>query len=201
MQLPPENWFAPTPISDSLIQLRYSGSGRSFIMALTRLRGFCYDLINSYGNAPRRLRYDSMSASSFDMRIWQSKLQIAALVVVALVLLAELLLWRSKVRADRAQAARDASHAQILSMFQRDLHLGMHRSEVYDYLRGHSLRFGEANGRDALVAIGRDPAPTNSICEFFYVSVLFEFNELLHQRGPLPLDNLKAISLYRDCQK
>ena len=73
MQLPPENWFAPTPISDSLIQLRYSGSGRSFIMALTRLRGFCYDLINSYGNAPRRLRYDSMSASSFDMRIWQSK--------------------------------------------------------------------------------------------------------------------------------
>jgi hypothetical protein len=135
------------------------------------------------------------------MRIWQSKLRMATLLVVALVFLAAFLLWRSRVKADRAQAAGDVSYAETLSMFQRDLQLGMHRSEVYDYLRRHSVRFGEANGKNALVAVGRDPAPTNSICEFFYVSVLFEFNELPHQPGPLPLDNLKAISLYRDCQK
>jgi hypothetical protein len=109
------------------------------------------------------------------MRIWQSTFWIATLLGVALVLLAAFLLWRSRVKSDRAQAARDASYAQTLSRLQRDLKLGMHRSEVYDYLKRHSVRFGEANGKDALVAVGIDPAPTNSICESFYVSVLFEF--------------------------
>jgi hypothetical protein len=135
------------------------------------------------------------------MPIRGSTLRIAALVFAAVVLVTVLLYWRSKTRAEDAQARRNASYQQALSGFQRDLRLGMHRSEVYSYLRSHSVEYGETNGINALVPIGRDPAPASSICEFFYVSILFEFNELPHQQEPSPLDNLKDISIYKDCQK
>jgi hypothetical protein len=130
-----------------------------------------------------------------------SKLRIATSVFITSAILLALFLWHSKNEATRAQAARDQKYRATLGTFQRDLRLGMHRSEVYDYLRFHSVQFGERNDKDALVPIGRDPARSSSICEFYYVSVLFEFNELPHQQEPSQWDNLRDISIDRDCQK
>jgi hypothetical protein len=66
-------------------------------------------------------------------------LRAIAIALAALVLSVVLFTWHSKVEAERAQAIRDASYREALSRFQRDLRLGMHRSEVYDYLRSHSV--------------------------------------------------------------
>jgi hypothetical protein len=130
-----------------------------------------------------------------------SKFQITAAAFVICVILLLLSFWRSKAETERAQRERDAKYRATLATFERDLRLGMHRSDVYQYLRLHSVPFGEENGKDAAVAIGKEPAPANSLCNSHYVAVVFAFNELPHQQGPSPLDNLRDISVEKSCQK
>jgi hypothetical protein len=153
---------------------------------------------------PRRLRYDSVSKSLFEMRIWQSKLRITALLAVILVFLAATSLWRSKVKAKRDQTARDASRAQILSTFRQELRLGMHRSEVYDYLRLHSVKFYDGGGysTDTEVFIGQDSASlTKFPCYAWDIYVVFHFDVLPKQPTQSPLDNLSNISIEKQCEK
>lgn len=130
-----------------------------------------------------------------------SKFRIPAAAFVICVLLLLISFWRWKADAYRTQRERDEKYHARLAAFERDVRLGMHRSEVYEYLRLHSLPFGEEDGKDAAVAIGKEPASGNSLCNSYYVSVLFEFNELPHQQGPSPLDNLRSISIEKRCQK
>jgi len=123
---------------------------------------------------------------------------------LVLILLAALFLWRSKVKAERAQAIRDASYGRVLSHFQRDLSLDMHRSEVYDYLRSHSVKFYDGGGSpfDAEVPIGQEPADLNHFpCYAFDVLIVFHFNVLPHQPMQSPLDNLSHISIEKWCEK
>jgi hypothetical protein len=118
-------------------------------------------------------------------------LRAIAIALAALVLSVVLFTWHSKVEAERAQAIRDASYREALSRFQRDLF-----TITFD-----PIQWSERNGIDALVPVGRDPAPVDSVCEYFYVSISFRFNKLPHQRESSPLDNLREISIDKDCQK
>jgi hypothetical protein len=135
---------------------------------------------------------------------WKSNFRIAVLTFAALVLVAFLQLWHSHVKAERAQAIRDAGYGGYLSRFQKDLRLGMHRSEVYDYLRSHSVSFYDDHGYriDAEVPIGQENADfTHFPCYGYEVFVVFRFNALPRQPTQSAVDNLSSIAIEKQCLK
>jgi hypothetical protein len=111
------------------------------------------------------------------------------------------------LRRKEAQARRDAGYARVLSSYRQDLHPGMTRAEVADYLDLHKAKYSTMNGtRDAwayLIDIGEYPSNV-WYCDRWEVYVRFEFNSSPAEHPevkPLPMDILRRIDLQRlgDC--
>lgn len=128
----------------------------------------------------------------------------AAFVLGSAVLGSVLFVWSSYQSAERALATRDATYHEIQMRFQRDLRLGLHRAEVYDYFRLHDVKFYHDDDyfNPASVAVGTDPLDYwHFPCYAQEVFVVFDFNRLPKQERPSALDNLRDIRVEKRCDK
>lgn len=91
------------------------------------------------------------------------------------------------------QAKRDFAYQAELARFQRDLRLGIPRSEVKSYLNTQKVPYNEMQW-DFEVRIGHEPS-NEWFCDHFDVYIDMEFTHLKGQSDPSPFDNLDNISV------
>jgi hypothetical protein len=122
---------------------------------------------------------------------------------VALVVVAGVLFWGWRVYARHearvaehrvAQAKRDAAYQIVLAQFQRDLQLGMPRSEVKKYLDSKQVSYFEWDW-NIQSKIGEDPDPDSFACDRWSVYIDFHFEH--GQARPSEFDRLSGIGITR----
>ena len=111
---------------------------------------------------------------------------------------------------EHLQARRDVGYRALLSQYQRDLHPGMTRATVTDYLEAHHVRYGEAvmggsgNAWSYQVRIGTDTSGSFA-CANWEVYIAFDFDnpkrKIWESRGETgdASDVLRDIRIFRFC--
>jgi hypothetical protein len=102
-------------------------------------------------------------------------------------------LLRTHNRSRRAQHERDAVYEEQLNRFQRNVRLGMHRTEVKSYLESAKVPYVQMNS-DLAVKIG-EYAADEWYCDSWYVYIEFRFSHLGGQTQPQLLDSLDSVSI------
>jgi hypothetical protein len=116
-----------------------------------------------------------------------------AVATLALIVVLSLCLVYSRIEAHRAQIQREVTYRAGLEHFQRDLRLGMHRSEVESYLEARKITYSEISP-NLDVPIGQEPSKS-IFCERWDVYIEMAFTRLTGQTGASSFDNLDSISV------
>jgi hypothetical protein len=110
-------------------------------------------------------------------------------------LIAVLSFWfiHSGIEARRTQVQRELAYQNQLQHFQRELRLGMPRSEVAAYLHSQKIQY---NGIDQYfdVKIGEEPGGS-IFCEKWVIYIEMGFSHLSGQTEPSPFDDLNSVSI------
>ena len=101
--------------------------------------------------------------------------RILAVVIVLLLALGSTWLVYSKIE----QARRETAYQTAIAPFQRDLRVGMERTDVQKYLESksiayHVVRYGGNDADTYQIKIGEEPG--SLVCEAWNVYVALEFN-------------------------
>ncbi len=115
------------------------------------------------------------------------------------------------LRSQHVQAQRERFYQSVLTEYQRDLHLGMSRADVGNYLNSHHTHYGDAsmmgsgNAWSYQVRIGTEPSGMIG-CGNWEVYIALDFENT--SRKPTgtkgdppgdPADVLKNIRIYKFC--